>query len=300
MLHQRCVIEDLDLDQWQRLSHLGLASRRQRRFYVVHEGGKVVRALDTTQGEQPLPADKVDDAQALADKLYAAKQAEGVEQVWVLDLQSFHAEMAKVQSAFDPKAGMDLHLDHEHQARLSATGCGVAPKTDFLLYGLPWGRLSRFAQKMMPPACIYVLGVFDGDQLWATLFVQFKDQQIVGISTSAALDPDDVKDIIGRDQHPFLLTTVANRYRSPAFGWFCQREDFEAYMLATTVEAKDEVFQKALMANRATFDFNILIDRGITPLGPMNPGEAALAGAEREDNPRTALPDPSDPGPSAV
>ncbi len=275
MLHQRCLIEDLDLDHWKRLSDLGLHSRRARRYFVVHEDGAVTKAVDTALGEQPAPVAKVEDAQALADKLYAEKKGEGVEQVWVVDPQSFHAEMAKVYQAHDPKAGMDAHLDHEHQARLTAPGCGVAPATDFLLYGLPWGRLSRFAEKMLPPSCTFVLGVFDGDQLWASLFAQFQDKQIVGISTAAALDPDDVKDIVGRDQHPFLLATVANRYRRPAFGWFCQREDFEAYMLAPTVADKDEVFQKALMANRATFDFNILVGQGITPLGPMNPGENA-------------------------
>jgi hypothetical protein len=32
----------------------------------------------------------------------------------------------------------------------------------------------------------------------------------------------------------------------------------------------------------------------------MNPGEAAIAGADREANPRTQTPDPNDPGPSAV
>lgn len=275
MLHQRCVIEDLDVTQWKRLTDLALHSRHLRRFYVLHEGGKVLKAHDSQLGDQAAPVASVEDAQALAERLYAEKKAEGIEQVWVLDPASFHAEIGKVQAGLDPKQGLDAHLAKEHEARITAAGCGVAPKTDFLLYGLPWARLSRFAEKMLPPSCTFVLGVFDGDQLWATLFAQFQDKQIVGLSTSAALDADDVKDIIGRDQHPFLLATVANRYRRAAYGWFCQREDFEAYMLAPTVEEKDEVFQKAMMANRATFDFNILVGQGITPLGPMNPGDNA-------------------------
>ena len=143
----------------------------------------------------------------------------------------------------------------------------------------------------------FVLGVFEGEALWATLFAQFQDGQIVGLSTSAALDADDVKDVVGRDQHPFLLAAVANRYRRPAFGWFCERADFEAYLLAPTVEEKEVLFQTALMRNRATFDFNILLDKGLTALSPMNPGEAAIAGSERGDNPRTAVPDPGKPAP---
>ena len=165
--------------------------------------------------------------------------------------------------------------------------------------GLPWERLGRFSARMLPPECVFVLGVFDGDALWASLFARIKAGQVWAVSSSAALDPDDVKDVVGRDQHPFLLATVANRYRLPAFGWFCQREDFEAYLSAPDVDAKDQVFQTALMRRRATFDFNILIDRGITPLSPVNPGSAAIAGTDREANPRTRTPDPGDPGPSA-
>jgi hypothetical protein len=161
--------------------------------------------------------------------------------------------------------------------------------------GLPWGRLERFAARMLPPSCTFVLGVFDGDALWAACFAQFQDGRIVGLSGSAALEADDVRDVVGRDQHPFLLAAVANRYHRPAFGWFCQRADFEAWMRAPTVSDKEAVFQTALMSARATFDFNILLDRGLTVLGPINPGEAAVSGADREANPRTKSPDAGEP-----
>lgn len=299
MLAQRCLVEDLDLVQWKRLSDLSLAHWRVQRLFVVHEAGKVVRCHDSVRGEQPLPAERVDDAQALADRLLAERQGDGVKMVWVLDLDAYHAAIGAIESQLDPRAGMLEYLGKEWEQRWKSGVCAVAPQGGTVIYGLPVERLQRFAAKMLPPACTYVLGVFDGDALWATAFIQFQDHQIVGISTSAALDPEDVKDVIGRDQHPFLLAAVANLYKRPAFGWFCQREDFEAYMLALTVDEKDEIFQKALMANRATFDFNVLVDRGITPLGAMNPGEAAIAGADREDNPRTRTPEPGEPGPSA-
>jgi hypothetical protein len=299
MLSQRCLIEDLDVDQWKRLVDLGLAERRQRRLFLVHEGGKLTQAVDTLQGPQALPGGDASDPQALADSLYTEKKGDGVQQVWVMDLASYQSELARIHAGLDPKAGMLEQVAKEYFARQSAPGCAVAPKNGFIHFGLPIERLQRFAQKMLPASCSYVLGVFDGDQLWASLIAQFENGQIVGLSTTAALDPDDVKDIVGRDQHPFLLATVAHRYRRPAFGWFCQREDFEKYMLAVTVEDKDEAFQRAIMEQRATFDFNILVDRSITPLGPMNPGEAAVVGADREENPRTATPDPDEPGPSA-
>jgi len=299
MLSQRCLIEDLDLVQWKRLTDLSLVHWRVRRLFVVHEAGKVVRCLDTIKGDLPLPAERADDAQALADRLLAERKDDGMQMVWVLDLDAYHAAIGQVESQVDPKSGIMDYLSKEWEQRWKSGVCAVAPNGGTVIYGLPWERLTRFVTKMLPPSCTYVVGVFDGDALWATCFVQFEAHQIVGISTSMALDPEDVKDVVGRDQHPFLLAAVANRYKRPAFGWFCQREDFEAYMKALTVDEKDEIFQTALMKNTATFDFNVLIDRGITPLASMNPGEAAVAGVDREANPRTQTPDPDEPGPSA-
>jgi hypothetical protein len=300
LLAKECLIEDLDLDQWKRLAALAMHHWRQRRLYVAHEGGRVVGAYDTEKGGQPLPCAQVDDAQALAERLLAERQADGVAAVWVLDQEAYHAAIGAAERGLDASIGVDAYLGQEWLARFQAPGCGYAPKSDFLFYGLPWERLTRFTERMLPASCTFVLGVFDGDALWASCFAQIQDGRIVGLSTSAGLDPDDVKDVVGRDQHPFLLATVANRYRRPAFGWFCQREDFEAYMRAGTVEAKDGIFQTALMKNRATFDFNILIDRGVTPLAPLDPGSQAVDGGERGDNPRTRIPDPDEPGPTAL
>lgn len=295
MLSRRCVIEDLDLDQWKRLAALGLAHNHCRRLFVVHEAGRVVRCFDTVEGDQPPPFERVDKAQEAADALLAARAASGVERVWILDLEAYHAGLGESQAAVDPRAAVTVQLAAEWEQRWKEGACAVAPKTDFLHFGLPWLRLERFAAKMLPPSCTFVLGVFDGDALWATCFAQFQDGAIVGLSTSAALAEEDVRDVVGRDQHPFLLAAVANRYHRPAFGWFCQRPDFEAWMLAPTVADKEMIFQKALMASRATFDFNILLDRGLTVLGPINPGEAAVAGGDRDANPRTKAPaaDPS-------
>ncbi|MGH7441987.1 MAG: hypothetical protein ACREKE_04855 [bacterium] len=294
MLSRQCVIDDIDPVQWKRLSDPALAADSPRSLYVVHEAGKVTRCFDTETGDQALPFERVTQPQAQADALLEARKESGAKRVWVLDLEAFHAGLVKVQAALNPSAGLTVQLAAEWEARWSSEGCAVAPKSDYLHFGLPWARLERFAQKMLPPSCVFVLGVFDGDELWATLFARIHDAQIVGISTSAALEPEDVRDVVGRDQHPFLLATVANRYRCPAFGWFCSRGDYEAYILASTVSEKDEVFQNALMKGKATFDFNVLIDRGMTALSPLNPGEAAISGMDREANPRTKTPDPAE------
>jgi hypothetical protein len=293
------VIKDLDLDQWDRLMDLALFPQRQRRVFLLHEGGKPRRLYDTEAGELPLPAWGVDDAQAAADRL--RQEQPGAYSAQVIDPESLRKAMSRAQATVKPGAESILdYLEREDELRWSAPGCARSPATGFLWHGLPVTRVRRFAEKMLPPSCTFVLAVFDRDELWLCLLVQFEQGRAVDLRTSAALDPADLKDVVGRDQHPFLLATVANAFRRPAFGWFVEREAFEAYMTAPTVEAKDEVFQRTLMQGRATFDFNILIDRGITPLSPLDPGSSAVAGAARDANPRTRVPDPDDPGPSAL
>src|SRR5262245_12404046 len=122
MLAQRCLIEDLDVDQWKRLVDLGLAERKQRRLFIVHEDGKPAQAIDTVKGPQALPNGDAKDPQALAERLLAEQKVDGVQQVWVMDLASYQAELARVHAGLDPKKGMLEQLAKEFFSRQNAPG----------------------------------------------------------------------------------------------------------------------------------------------------------------------------------
>ena len=297
MLTQLCKIDDLNPQQWRRLTELAFPKRSQGRVYLLHQAGKPIK-LWKNGADLALPSETVMDPQAVADKL-KAEHADCYE-AWVLDPDVFAQGMSGIhaKSSFDTEA--DVFALFEYEERMKIPGYAVSPKRAMSWRGVPLQGVQRFVEKMLPDSCTYVLGVFDGDALWASLLVQFENKKIVAISTTDALPFDDVKDIIGRDQHPFFLNVVANTFRRPAFGWFVERAEFEAWMKAEDEGAKEEIFQKAIMEKKATFDFSILVDRGITAFSPINPGEAAIAGMDREANPRTRTPDPSDPGPSAT
>lgn len=298
MLTQSCKIDHLNALQWRRLSQLAFGNRSPKRVFLLHENGKPVKLWKAGVGDLPLPSETVKDPQATADALKAAHP--DAYEAWVLDPESFAKTMSEIQSAARLDTEIDVFALYDFEERKKAPGHAVAPMRGLIWRGIPLRGVQRFVEKMLPDSCTFVLGVFDGDSLWASLLVQFENKKIVAISTSDALPADDVKDIIGRDQHPFFLNVVANTFRRPAFGWFVEKGDFEAWMKADDEDAKEEVFQTAIMQKRATFDFSILVDRGITAFSPMNPGEAAIAGQDREANPRTRTPDPNDPGPSAT
>lgn len=276
MLSQKVKITDLNLDQWRRLTQLVYHPEKSHKVLLLHEGGKPLKCWDTVSGELPLPDLSASDPQACADALHA--QYPQVYEVWVLEPEPFARKMSEIQAQASFATEQDVYALFEFEERLKTPGFAVAPKRDFFWHGAPIQRLQRFVEKMLPDSCVFVLGVFDGDQLWASLLVEFENKKIVSISTSDALPAEEVKEVVGRDQHPYFLSVAANAFRRPAFGWFVDREIFEAYMKAPELETKDEIFQKAIMNNRATFDFNILVARGITAFSPINPGQAAVQG----------------------
>jgi hypothetical protein len=297
MLSRLVKVTDLNQDHWRHLTELTYFHRFDRKLFLLHEAGKPLKLWESQAGDLPLPSESVGDPQSYAESLLKAYPE--MAEVRVVDPEAFAQKMAEVQS----KANFDMELDDyalmEFEECLKAPGFAIAPKREFLWHSLPWKRLQRFAAKLLPASCTFVLGVFDGDALWASLLAQFENGKIVAISTTDALPPEDVKDFVGRDQHPFFLSCVANAFQRPAFGWFVEKAVFEFWLKAMDEDEKDEIFQKAIIENKATFDFNILIDRGVTALSPVNPGEMAVVGQDRESNPRTRTPDPSDPGPSA-
>ncbi len=297
MLSPTALISDLNPVQWRRLTELAYG-RPNRRLFLIHEGGRPVKLYDSEGGALPTPTEPVGDPQAAADRLLASHP--GVSSAWVVDPEPFRKALAEVQAATSLDQNLDDYVLMEWERRREIQGFAMAPQGELLWHSLPLKRLKSFVEKMLPSTCSFVLAVFDGEALWASAIVQFQDKKIVAIQTTDALDQADLKDVVGRDQHPFLLSMVANTFRRPAFGWFVERPVFEAWMKAPDMEGKDEVFQRAIMENKATFDFNVLVDRHLTAFSPINPGEAAVQGQDRESNPRTRTPDPDEPGPSAV
>ncbi len=298
MLSPGARIDHLNAEQWRRLTGLVYPQENGRKLFLLHEAGVPVRLYDTVAGDLAVPKGRIKDFQASADALRL--QNAPVEEVWVLDPEAFAKKMSEIQAQTAFGTELDVYALFDFDERMKTSGYAVSPRRDLLWRGIPLRRVQRFVEKMLPDSCSYVLGVFDGDLLWASLIVGFEGRKIVSVTTTDALPAEDVKDVVGRDQHPFLLSVVANTFGRPAFGWFVEKAVFEAYMKAKDIDDKDEIFQRAIMENQATFDFSILVDRGITAFSPINPGEAAVQGADREANPRTRTPvADGEPGPSA-
>jgi hypothetical protein len=267
---------DLSLTHWRRLTELVYGQPDKRRLILVHENGVPVQYFDTQLGAQPLPKVKVEDAQSLAERL--AHENPDVWEVQVLDPEALRKNLSSLHADLRQDLDSDEFAFLLSEARAKAPGLGIAPKRDFLWHGVPIERLKKFVDLILPESCTYVLAVFDEIGVWASLLVQFENKKIVGISTFDALPAEELEGINGRDQHPYLLSLVANTFKRPTFGWFVDREDFVSYMKAPSVEQKDEIFQQALVAKRATFDYSILVERSVRVVSPIDPGPAAVQG----------------------
>jgi hypothetical protein len=258
MLSRNPSIRSLNPVHWKRLLDLGLEHEgNARRVVLVHRQGQPVALLDSLKGVLPLPAQKVEDPQALAESLLAENPQ--AQEAWVVEPSALRERLSALQAEHHAEPSLDGFLAKIWQGRFEGPGMACAPKRGFLWYGLPMERFGQLAQDLLPKECAFVLAVYDDQQLWASLLVEFKDAQVQGIATFDALPQEELGQALGHAQLPFLLSLSATALKRPCFGWSVPRADFEAWMRAATLEAKNEAFQASVAEKRSVFDLQALL-----------------------------------------
>jgi hypothetical protein len=253
MLSRDPRIDDIGDLSWERLGGLAFAHENlARRVVLLHRKGRALACWDTQAGRLPLPAPKVEDAQALAESLKAA-HPEALE-AWVVEPEALRADLAKAQMGLSLDLGLDVFLRHIWEHRMQGPGLGLAPRREFMWYGLPMARLQKFCDNLLPERCCFTLAVFEGQELWAGLLAEFEGPQLVGLHTLDALPQAELASAQGIEAAPFLLALVSNTLQRPAFGWFVQKDDFAAWMRCADAEAKAEIFQRGILERRSHFD----------------------------------------------
>jgi hypothetical protein len=143
-------------------------------------------------------------------------------------------------------------LDHLPPGMLPALDGGKMLGTGYP--PLPLAAYARFMALLPDKPLVYVLAVFDAGAIWAGLLIHFENRILKEITGLGSLPQEDLKLAQGPQNAALVLALVSNVCHRQTFGWFVDKRDFEAYMLATGGEDKAEIFQKGIIEKRAVFD----------------------------------------------
>ena len=198
MIDPQWNVVDLDPVTWRNLGrfidvgqYVCAAQPGEHGLFIVHDTGRVLKVFDTDRGAPAgVKIDRVADARALAQELYARGQWD---RVHIIDQQ----HLARVGRVAGASANRSLHLDGYYQLVYDLIwdgGVGYVaepPKPDHWNH---WtmSQLEQFVSRL-PKSASIALGVFEGERLNIGLVLEFKQGNIVRVTTfeAPALQPID-------------------------------------------------------------------------------------------------------------
>ncbi len=196
MIDPNWSVVDLDPRTWRNLGrfieplqYVRAAQPGEQGLFVLHDQGRLMKVFDTAQGvRKDLKIDRVTDARALAQQLYARGEWD---RIHIIDKQ----HLARVGYVSGAAANRSLHLDGYYQLVNDLIWDGsegyvaVPPKPDHWNH---WtmSRIEEFVSRL-PKSAAVALGVFDDAQLNIGLVLEFKQGNIVRVTTfeAPALQP---------------------------------------------------------------------------------------------------------------
>jgi hypothetical protein len=198
MIDPHWDVVDLDPVTWRNIGrfidvaqYVSAAQPGEHGLFIVHDQGQVLKVFDTDRSARSgVKIDRVVDAHALAKELYARGQWD---RVHIIDRR----HLARVGYLAGASANRSLHLDGYYQLVYDLIwdgGTGYVaepPKPDHWNH---WtmSQLEQFVSRL-PKSASIALGVFEGAQLNIGLVLEFKQGNIVRVTTfeAPALQPID-------------------------------------------------------------------------------------------------------------
>ncbi|HTP08412.1 MAG TPA: hypothetical protein VMP08_09185 [Anaerolineae bacterium] len=212
----------IDVSQYVRAAQPG-----EHGLFIVHDRGRVLKVLDT-QHRASVKVDRVVDARALAKELYAHGQWD---RVHIIDQR----HLARVGSVAGASANRSLHLDGYYQLVHDliwdgSDGYVAEPaKPDHWNY---WkmGQIEQFVSRL-PKSASIALGVFEGGQLKIGLVLEFKQGNIVRVTTFEAPALQPIAPHLSADFLDHLWQQLAN-IAPPAAVLLCEQKVFDEWIAA--------------------------------------------------------------------
>lgn len=186
-------VVDLDPTTWRNLGkffdpsqYIRAAEPGEHGLFVLHQGGQVLRVVDSWRGLRPdLAGLDCSRPRAVAQRLFATGE-------WMRVHLIDKGHLANVARQAQESPRRDLTLDQYYHLvyRLlwnDSDGYVCVPPKPSSWHGWTYTGLQQFVSRL-PPAATLALGVFDETQVSIGLVLEFRDGLIRHVTTFEALD----------------------------------------------------------------------------------------------------------------
>lgn len=255
MIDPHWSLVDLDPHTWRSIGrffdpgqYIRTAQHGEHGLFVLHDGGRVTRVVDTRQGaRRDLRIEAVADPASLADSLFATGEWE---RVHVIDKQ----HLANVARKSQSNARRDLTLDQYYRMvyNLMWDGSGgyvSLPAHPGHWHGWTYGDLQTFVAGMPDPASVALVVVGKGRTEIGLIF-DISEGLIRAVTTLETFGlpapgfettPEDFERLWN------MLQTRNNDYQNPgpAAVLLCTAETFEKWMEAADSKGKQQILDEA-------------------------------------------------------
>ena len=253
MLHENPLMADIDVNHWRNMQSLLLDSAKsKRRIIVIHENGEILKFIHTHRESIIRSVDRISNPQAAAKKIYEDNPGK-CDFVMVLERRMLERYFGEVQNSWSAKEDLDVYVNRMF-TKLDEYGDAVAtyPNKASTNLGLQWrvgsthDSMQAVAQKFMQPNTTLVLGVFDNDELWASLVLGFDgDLRVDNVTT---VDPTDLDQTRGfATVSKSVVEWVNKTYTTVSIGLFM---DVETARKMFATDDKKTVLKKALASGK--------------------------------------------------
>lgn len=252
MIGESALMVDIDPRQMRRFYDLVLLSPKKRRLFLLHDNGRVVKAVDTETGLKPDLWGRIEDPEARAKELFDAES--GVEEVWILERSAVRHYLGAVQATYTPNETGDEYFDRAFRSLGHYPGGIVKYPPDFpgLRYtGIEWVEARDFVRRYLPPDSVLILAAFDGEEIWTSWIVTIRDSRIVRITSSDAIMDLDGRLRDWRSRYRELVEKCNVWIGQVSLGLFMDREALEGLVASSR---KREFLREALIGGRVIAD----------------------------------------------
>jgi hypothetical protein len=236
MIDPHWDVVDLDPITWRNLGrfidvtqYVRAAQPGEHGLFIVHDQGRVLKIFDTEHGVRSgVKIDRVVNARALAKELHGRGQWD---RVHVINQQ----HLARVGYLAGASANRSLHLDGYYQLVYDliwdgSDGYVSEPPKPGHWNHWTMSRLEQFVSRL-PESASIALGVFEGAQLNIGLVLEFKQGNIVRVTTFEAPALQPIEPQLSADFLDQLWQQLEN-IAPPAAVLLCAQEVFDEWIAA--------------------------------------------------------------------